>query len=202
MGILLTMGLARYAAPDRFQLMIRSFFNPMLLQQHAREERGLNRITLLLLFMSLCSMSFFVAKALSLNGAFEFLAVFSKVLPLLILISLVRYALYTGLANLFEVEALLHIHNFQWSINNIILSFAILPIGIFLTFGPEGLKSTFVLLGIAALSIFYIVRSLRLFTLMQSEGSISAVHNVLYFCALEFLPPIILAVAVVRKLAA
>jgi len=116
----------------------------------------------------------------------------------LLLMTIGRAMVYLALAMLFGFTPQIRLINLQWLQLNFILALILLPLSITLTFGPESFEAGLIWTGLILIGLTYILRSLRLFSTAH-ELQASLVYNVLYLCALEILPPILVVVSILRQ---
>jgi hypothetical protein len=199
--LLLLLGLIRQSEYARLALFLRSFNNSSLVSQQVREEKAFNRIAIPIFFFVVFVMAFFFGKILHYFHFLEdwpFLSLFFALCAAVVIITGVRAFLYFALSFLFDLNYIHRAHTFHWLLNNFILSLIILSINVIYTFGPESISKPLIFIGLISIGILYLSRTFRVFTLFFSEGRIPLMYNVLYLCALEFLPPVLAITAVFR----
>lgn len=202
LAVLMLLGILRQTDGQRLSLFIRSFINPSLLDQQVREERAFNKLAIPLFFAVLSTLSIFLSLSLERLGLLkelEFIFSFAVVAMLILALTLLRGLFYLFLAYLFDLRKVLQAHASIWLLNNFILALLILPLTIIISFGSQPFSKELSLFGIALFFTFYLIRSIRLFTLTQRENHVPLLYNVLYLCALEIMPPIIIGVAILRQ---
>jgi len=200
--ILLLLGIIRQSEGTRLRIFLRSFLNPSLLIQQVRQERAYNRVTLPILLIVIAVIGLFVFQALHQFGLMEidaFSIGISTVIGVIIGVTVLRSLAYLGLALTFGLMGTYRMHNLQWLLHNFILALFLLPISIIIAFGPAQWTSPLVYMGLGAILLTYLIRAFRLFGMAQSDIHTSWVYNVLYLCALEIMPPILVVVSVLRQ---
>ena len=203
--LLLVLGLMRQSEGERLRIFLRSFFNPLLLSQQVRQERAYNRITVPVFGFIIFTLSAFFLHlmdwlAWELPGGFW--SRFGILVILLTSATLLRFVVYVGFSALFDLSSVLRLHNLQWLLHNFVMAIALLPITIVVTYGPASLFTPLMFIGLSILFSTYLLRAFRLFGMTQSELHTPLLYNVLYFCALEILPPVLIAVGVWREVVA
>ena len=199
--ILALLGAVRQSDSGAFGLLVRSFINPSLVAQQLRHERAYNRITLPILGISVLAIAGFLSQG---SSVFELSigSSFTSTLMLILLgivgLTLVRMAIYSTFSWLFQAGGLFKEHNLSWLVHAFVLSMVLIPLSILIAFGPDAWHRALAIIGIVALIVFYFLRVWRVITMTQRELRTSWVYNVLYLCALEILPPILIGVSVLR----
>lgn len=199
--LLLILGFVRQSEYSRIALFLRSFNNSSLVSQQVREEKAFNRIAIPIFFLVVFIMAFFFGKVLLHFNLFEdwsFLTMFFALCALIAILAGIRAAIYFSLSKLFRLNYIHRVHTFHWLLNNFILALIILSINILYTFGPETISNSLIYMGLLGMIVFYLARAVKIFTLFLTEGRIPLFYNVLYLCALEFLPPVLVITAVFR----
>lgn len=202
--VLFILGVLRQSEGQRLGVFIRAFINPSLLDQQLRQERAFNRVAVPLFFTVLGILSIFLSLSfghLGIADTFQFTFRFLLFALVLAGLTLVRGVGYLFLAYLFDLRKVLSSHSTHWLLNNFILALIVLPISIAISFGPPYLTRPLSLLGLGLFLLFYIIRSLRLFSVTQQQMHVPLLYNVLYLCALEILPPVMVGMAVWRQVA-
>lgn len=199
--VLILLGAVRQGDSGAFRLLFRSFLNPSLIAQQLRHERAYNRITLPILGISILAITGFLSQSsgvLEINVGSSLLTTLLIILVSIILLTIIRLVLYQFMAWLFQVNTLFKEHNLTWLVHAFVLSMVLLPLSVLLAFGPELWHPTLVTIGLIALILFYLLRVWRVISMTQRELRSSLVYNVLYLCALEILPPLLIGVSVLR----
>ena len=195
------LGLMRQNEFARLGLFLRAFTNSSLISQQVREEKAFNRIAIPLVILVVSVLSFFFAKTLHHFNYFSdwsFLSLFFSLSVLIIALTALRSTIYFGLSVLFKLNYIHRAHIFHWLLNNFILALIILALNILYTFSPNMMGNTLIIIGLIMIVVLYLIRSFRLFTLFLAEACIPLLYNVLYLCALEFLPPTLVVMVVWR----
>lgn len=199
--LMLVLGLIRQSEYARVALFLRSFSNASLISQQVREEKAFNRIAIPIFFLVVAIMSFFFGKMFhhfNLLVEWTFISLFFIIYAGLLILTGLRALIYFSLSELFNLGYIHRVHSFHWLLNNFILSLIILALNIVYSFGPKDTHSMLIYSGLIALFFLSIMRSIRVFALFIAEARIPLFYNVLYLCALEFLPPLIVGAAVYR----
>lgn len=201
LAVLVLLGILRQTDGQRLAIFIRSFLNPSLLDQQVREERAFNKLAVPLFFAILSILSIFLSLSLDKLGLLkelEFIYSFAAVAMITLALTLFRGLFYLFLSYLFDLRKVFQAHASIWLLNNFILALLILPLVVTISFGPEVIAKELSVIGMGLFFTFYFIRSIRLFSLTQRENHVPLVYNVLYLCALEILPPVIIGVAILR----
>ncbi|NQV54110.1 MAG: DUF4271 domain-containing protein [Flavobacteriales bacterium] len=200
--ILLLLGAIRQSEGARLRIFLRSFLNPSLLIQQVRQERAYNRVTLPILLIVIAVIGLFVFQVLHHFALMEmdaFMNGLSAVVGVIVGVTILRSIAYLGFALTFGLMGTYRLHNLQWLLHNFILALFLLPISIVIAFGPMQWATPLVYIGLGALLLTYLIRAFRLFGMAQSDIHTPWVYNVLYLCALEIMPPILVVVSVLRQ---
>ena len=203
LGILLiSIGFIRQSEGARMSLFIRSFVNESLASQQIRQERSFNRMAIPVFIISGFSVSLFVAQIAIQSDRFEgthFLTAFIAVFASLSVLSAGRFAIYSGISWLFNLDKLMSIFSFNWLLNVFILALALIPISAFIAFGPKGWEYVLVQSGLMLLIGFYILRAVRMFSIVRKSFKVPLVFNLFYLCTLELLPLVIVISAISKQ---
>lgn len=200
--ILLLLGILRQSERERFQLFLRSFANTQMVEQQVRQERSFMRVGSFVFLITLLISSVFITQlmhAYNVMLSFSFGALFSIVSIGVLLFVAVRMAIYTALGWLFEVEDLQLIHTFHWLQSSFIWSLTLLPISILYAFSEAKGHHIWLLIGLMLGLIFFLIRSLRVFSAGLSGYRINVIYNIFYLCALEFLPLAVVIAVIFRQ---
>ncbi|MEX2597311.1 MAG: DUF4271 domain-containing protein [Salibacteraceae bacterium] len=200
--LLLILGMMHQNERERLAVFVRSFINPSLVNQQIRQERAFNRIAIPLFFAIIFILGFFLATSFKHFGIAKDIPFNSQFLLLsgiLLLITLIRAVIYHLMGILLNLRKALQLHTTNWLLNNFILSLIILPLAIVASFAPETIVRPFIIFGLCIMALFYLIRSFRLFGMTQQEIQVPLFYNVLYLCALEILPPLLIVVTILRN---
>jgi hypothetical protein len=198
--LILMLGLMRRSEGHRLELFMRAYFNPNLLNQQVRQERGYNRITLPILAIIFIGLDLFLIQASSVLEWEFFTGFYDAAVWIgvsLIGTTFARWLVYVSFGLLFELQWAFRMFMQQWMLHNFMLALVLLPCIILIQFGPSYLDLGCIYLGLFFAALTYLLRAFRLFSLIHSELHPPLIYNVLYFCALEILPPLIIAASII-----
>lgn len=105
---------------------------------------------------------------------------------------LIKHGLLFYVEKIFPVSKEVKLYSFTIMIFSIILGIALLPINIFAAFASEGLTKIAIWIGLGAILAIYSFRSLRGLSIGSRYVMLHSFHFLLYLCAVEILPVLIL----------
>lgn len=123
---------------------------------------------------------------------FEGLNLFLMIFAAVVLIYFVKHLSLLLFQRVFVSLKEIHIYSFSVMIYNIVLGISLMPVNIFAAFSSSLLTGVFVYLGVILVALFYIFRLFRAFLSTYSYFVSSIFHFLLYLCAFEILPLLIL----------
>lgn len=200
--ILLMLGGVRMLEGQRLKTFIRSFTNPLLIDQQLREERSFNRISLVLvvIMMMIHAVFFYLClRHFGVYGNWSAWLLIPALMFLYFVLSAVRMAAYSGFAWVFEMGNFLNEYSYHWLLHNFLLSLALLPVSILHSFGPEAWSDILMRGGLALMGLAFILRNGRMFLIAGRTYRIPLIYNIFYLCGLEFLPLLLLITVAVRQ---
>ena len=113
-------------------------------------------------------------------------------LVFLVLVYAVKHFIVRLLGETFMISKEMRHYNFNIILYNILVGIILMPINLFLAFGPSGLRMPMIYTGLALIALMYILRQFRGIVI----GSHLIVQNVfqffVYLCAIEILPVLVL----------
>ncbi len=105
---------------------------------------------------------------------------------------LIKHGLLFYVEKIFPISKEVKLYSFTIMIFSIILGIALLPINIFAAFASEGLTKIAIWIGLGAILAIYSFRSLRGLSIGSRYVMLHSFHFLLYLCAVEILPVLIL----------
>ena len=111
---------------------------------------------------------------------------------LITLVYLGRHIFLSIMANILPVEKQVRLYSFMINIFNIITGLALIPINLFIGFGPELSTGFFVYLGFIVFTLIFIFRSLRSLAIANRLLTMYLFHFLLYICTTEIVPLVII----------
>ncbi len=113
-------------------------------------------------------------------------------LTFFILVYAVKHSTIRLLGKTFMISKEMKHYNFNIILYNILVGIILMPVNLFLAFGPTGLRMPLIYTGLALIALMYILRQFRGMVI----GSHLIVKNVfqffVYLCAIEILPVLVL----------
>lgn len=201
--ILLLIGVLRQWERNRLTLFLRSFVNPNLVDTQLRQERAFSRLALFSFVLVLLVISTFFALLLHFYGLFldfSFSGLLFSLLIAILLVTTARVAIYAFLAWLFSLERLQQFHMFHWLLTNTIQAALLLPLSVLLVFAPAWVHPHAATVGITVICVFYLIRVIRLSILSSVDFRVPLGYNLLYICALEIFPVIVVITVISRQI--
>ncbi len=200
--ILLMLGGVRLLEGPRLSNFIRSFMNPLLIDQQLREERSFNRISLVLILIMMMVHAMFFYLCLRHFQMFENWSTWLLIPTLMLLyfvLSAIRMAAYSGFAWVFEMGNFLNEYSYHWLLNNFLLSMALLPVSILESFGPTGWSDVLVKGGLILMGLTFLIRNARMSWIAGTTYRVPLIYNIFYLCGLEFLPLLLFITVAARQ---
>ncbi len=108
------------------------------------------------------------------------------------LVYFIKHLLLYVLATIFPVAKEVKLYNFIIIITGIVIGLALAPINIFMLFASDNLRHILIYVGLGTIGLMYIVRVLRSFFVNASLLLDNKFHFLLYLCAVEIAPALIL----------
>jgi len=78
--------------------------------------------------------------------------------------------------------------SFSILLHNILLGISLIPVNLFLAFGPEGMYKSVAVIGILICVLIYLMRQFRGLVISGSVIGTHPFHFFVYLCAVEILP--------------
>jgi len=104
----------------------------------------------------------------------------------------IKHGLLFYIEKIFPISKEIKLYSFTIMIFSIVLGIALLPINIFAAFAPEGLTKMAIWIGLGSILAIYSFRSLRGLSIGSRYMMLHSFHFLLYLCAVEILPVLIL----------
>jgi hypothetical protein len=108
------------------------------------------------------------------------------------LVFLIKHTILFIIANVFPIAKEIKLYNYIIITGGIFLSLALLPLNIFIAYSPESLKEVFTYSAFGIIGLVYLVRSLRSLSVASPFLMTDQFHFLLYLCAVEIAPIMIL----------
>ncbi len=116
------------------------------------------------------------------------------------IIHLIKHGLLFYIEKIFPISKEVKLYSFTIMIFSIILGIVLLPINIFATFASGGLTKIAIWIGLGAILAIYSFRSLRGLSIGSKYMMLHSFHFLLYLCAVEILPVLILVKIVLLRI--
>lgn len=180
---------------QRLEQSYKSFLNDNFARQSHRSNQGSFSLAYALLYLLFLLNAgifiFFLTQYYNLEipGNFKYLVLFCLATGL---VFIGKHFLLFLVGNIFPIDKEIKLYSFTIMIFSIILGIVLLPLNILIAFAPVGLTKMFVWGGLGAILAFYIFRSLRGLAIGSKYLMLHKFHFLLYLCAIEILPIIIL----------
>ena len=179
-----------------FSRIFAAFRSDNLMSQLYRErETGLRLPIVLLYFLFFLNLGiyfFLFTKYFEVNFQFNNLLTLTLFVGAIMVIYLGKHIFLRIASTIFPVEKQIKFYSFNVSIFNIITGFALIPINLFIGFGPEALNGFFFILGGLIIIGIFIFRSLRNLANANRLLTVYPFHFLLYICTTEFVPLVII----------
>ncbi|MFM2268534.1 MAG: hypothetical protein RL757_1975 [Bacteroidota bacterium] len=108
------------------------------------------------------------------------------------LVYFIKHLLLYVLAAIFPVAKEVKLYNFIIIITGIVIGLVLAPVNIFMLFASDSLRHILIYVGLGAIGLMYVVRVLRSFFVNASLLLDNKFHFLLYLCAVEIAPALIL----------
>jgi hypothetical protein len=120
-------------------------------------------------------------------SAWTFSSVWTSI-ALVIIVYLLRHLSLSILGHTYPVTREMTHFSFSILLHNILLGIALIPVNLFLAFGPDGLHRTIAIVGIGLCGLIYIFRQFRGLLIGGSALGAHPFHFFVYLCTVEILP--------------
>lgn len=187
------LAIAKYAFSKRFNDFLWLIGNSKYLKIYAREQKFIDRFDALLFFNLIISVSIFLYISYStfVKSATFDVFIFLKILLAVGAIILIKILLERLIGSLFEIDAIIDSYIFQKTNYKNYIGIVLLPINILLIFVLQPKLSTiYVVLG-----LLFVINTLGFITSFKTHQKLilnNFFYFILYLCALEIAPYIIL----------
>jgi hypothetical protein len=108
------------------------------------------------------------------------------------LVFLIKHAILFVIAGVFPIGKEIRLYNYIIITGGIFLSLVLLPLNIFIAYAPDSLKELFTYSAFGIIGLVYLVRSLRSLSVASPYMMTDQFHFLLYLCAVEIAPIMIL----------
>jgi len=177
----------------RFQKCLQSVINSNQLKGLKRSDKtyfNIQNILLYLAFFMNLSLFLYMGSNRFIDLSFELKWYY--VLLGVILVYVVRHIVQQIISFTFPFDSASNLHNYSLMIHNIVLGVILLPLLIGLQFGPESLDGTFFFVGLASVTLIYIIRQGKGVLFAMSISGFNIIYFFIYLCAVEIAPVLIL----------
>lgn len=194
---LMLLGYLYSAFNSRFNTFLKAVFFSRFSVQASREERSLSHpVSLLLSLNFILTTSLFVLQLLSSGVFFHSEIGFSFPTFLLIAISIliiyfVKLIFLRSIAFVLDKQEIMAEYNFAIFLVQQFLGIALIPVIIFIAYGPRPLLSVSFYLGTALFAAAFLLRVGKGFSAVLDRRQASLFYLILYLCTLEILPLLI-----------
>jgi hypothetical protein len=104
----------------------------------------------------------------------------------------IKHAILFVIAHVFPIAKEVHLYNYIIITGGIFLSLILLPLNIFIAYSPDAFKELFIYGAFGIIGLVYFVRSLRSLSVASPYMMTDQFHFLLYLCAVEIAPLMIL----------
>jgi Domain of unknown function (DUF4271) len=104
----------------------------------------------------------------------------------------IKHAILLVIAHVFPIAKEIKLYNYIIITGGIFLSLVLLPLNIFIAYSPDSLKELFIYGAFGTIGLVYFVRSLRSLSVASPYMMTDQFHFLLYLCAVEIAPLMIL----------
>ena len=190
-------------ARKRLEQSYRAFLNDNFLRQLHRVNQGNFSLSYFLLYLSFfLNLGIFIYLAsnyfganLPQNAGWIFLICLGVALAFLF-----KHLLLFFTQSVFPISKEIKLYSFSIMVFSIILGIVLLPVNILAAFAPEGLAKIAIWGGLGAIIATYLFRSLRGISIASKYIMLNSFHFLLYLCAVEILPVLVLIKLVLLRL--
>lgn len=112
---------------------------------------------------------------------------------------IIKHAILYVIAAIFPINKDIKLYNYIIITGGILLSLILLPLNIFIAYSPEPLSEIFMYTAFGMILLVYIIRSLRSLSVATPYMMNDQFHFLLYLCAVEIAPIMILAKFLIDK---
>lgn len=195
--ILVVMALIVANTRGAIQNAYSAMLNDSALRQIYKEPIGWGSLTYLSLYalawLSIAVFAFLLCNFYGAKLPYSKLNLFFICFLLVSVLYLTRHLVLYVLANVFPVAKEVRTYNFILMTAGILTGLLLMPFNIFIAFSPTELSQLFIYGGFAVVIAAYLVRSLRGLTVATPFLMDNKFHFLLYLCAVEFAPLLVLA---------
>jgi hypothetical protein len=107
---------------------------------------------------------------------------------LVVVVYMLRHLSMSILGHTYPITKEMTHFSFSILLHNILLGIALIPVNLFLAFGPDGLHRTIAITGAVICCLIYIMRQFRGLLIAGSAITSHPFHFFVYLCAVEILP--------------
>jgi hypothetical protein len=107
---------------------------------------------------------------------------------LVTVVYLIRHLSLSILGSAYPITKEVTHFSFSIVLHNILLGIGLIPVNLFLAFGPEGMQKAIAVIGLAFCGLVYLMRQFRGLLISGSAISANTFHFFVYLCAVEILP--------------
>ena len=190
-------------ARKRLEQSYQAFLNDNYLRQLHRVNQGkfsLGYFLLYLLFFINAGIFIYLAgNYYNANLPKNFISIALVCLGVTIAFS-IKHGLLYYIEKIFPISKEIKLYSFTIMIFSIVLGITLLPINIFAAFASEGLTKSAIWIGLGAILAIYSFRSLRGLSIGSRYMMLHSFHFLLYLCAVEILPVLILIKIVLLRI--
>lgn len=195
-GVLLLLALAMTLLREFIFKAYRAFLNDNLLSQLYREQGFiLNGPYLILYALFFISMGFFGYLALNHFNHLPFDGTWNNLIACIgtvIAIYLFKHLILRIVGWLFPIKKEISLYNFSIVVFNVIIGLAVIPFSAFMAFGPDDMFRMIFWTAIGLIGLALAFRQLRGLFISGKFLSLYKFHFLLYLCAVEIVPVVVL----------
>lgn len=195
-GVLILLALAMTLLREFIFKAYRAFLNDNMLGQLYREQGFLlNGPYLVLYSLYFISMGFFMYLALNHFEQLPFNGTWSNLIACIgtvMAVYLFKHLILRIVGWLFPIKKEISLYNFSIVVFNVIIGLAVIPFAIFMAFGPDDMFKMIFWIAIGMIGLALIFRQLRGLFISGKYLSLYKFHFLLYLCAVEIAPVMVL----------
>lgn len=186
-----------------FRRVYRAFINDNMLNQLYREQEASGNLAFLILYANfLLNLGFFVFLLTKEFGVSTTVGHFWWLLYCIIGVSglvVLKHLILQLLGAIFPIQKEISVYNFTIIIFGIVIGLILVPVNVFMAYGPENLIPAIIYSTFVVVILIYLFRSLRGLFIANKFLVFHKFHFLLYICTVEIGPILILTKLILGK---
>lgn len=171
----------------------KSILNNNLLKQSMRTENaGLSLLFLCLYLLFVVNLAVLVYKALEWQSTVTGFSMWTIFVAGIAVIYILRHFFYAVLGFVFPIEKEMSQYSYTTGVFNVFIGLVLLPINLFVVFGPSSLSKILISGGLLLILCMYMFRLLRGSFIFSGFMNSNKFHFFIYLCSCEIAPLLIL----------